>query len=35
MELGDKMEAIPVAGSPAKTEFFEAFLTKPAATPSR
>ena len=35
MELGDKMEAIPVAGSPAKIEFFEAFLTKPAATPSR
>jgi hypothetical protein len=29
MELGDKNEAIPVAGSAAKLEFFEAYLTRP------
>jgi para-nitrobenzyl esterase len=29
MELGDKNEAIPVAGSAAKLAFFEAYLTRP------
>jgi para-nitrobenzyl esterase len=29
MEVGDKTEPIPLAGSPAKTEFFEKLLTSP------